>query len=114
MRPSYGGCRSAMQSPSSTAKASASTAKSRKSIATVTDLADTSMVADRLRSAGVAAVCHESAEHPLTDVEVPTTGDVVLVIGPEGSITDDELAAFADAGATTYRMGPTVLRTSTA
>jgi 16S rRNA (uracil1498-N3)-methyltransferase len=80
----------------------------------VSDLADTSAVAERLTKASSAIVCHESATTPISDANVPPSGDVVLVIGPEGSITDDELAAFAAAGASTYRMGPTVLRTSTA
>jgi 16S rRNA (uracil1498-N3)-methyltransferase len=41
-------------------------------------------------------------------------GDVVLVVGPEGGITDEELAAFEAAGAHRVRLGSTVLRTSTA
>ena len=36
------------------------------------------------------------------------------MIGPEGSISPQELAAFEAAGARAYKMGPTVLRTSTA
>ena len=36
------------------------------------------------------------------------------MVGPEGGIAPDELAAFADAGAIAVRLGPTVLRTSTA
>jgi 16S rRNA (uracil1498-N3)-methyltransferase len=44
-----------------------------------------------------------------TDVD-----EIVLIVGPEGGIADDELAAFANAGATPYRLGPSVLRTSTA
>jgi 16S rRNA (uracil1498-N3)-methyltransferase len=36
------------------------------------------------------------------------------VVGPEGGIAPDELAEFAAAGAIAVRLGPTVLRTSTA
>jgi 16S rRNA (uracil1498-N3)-methyltransferase len=80
----------------------------------VTGLADTAAVSQRLASAALAVVCHESATAPLSEVIVPAAGDVVVVIGPEGSLTDDELATFAVAGASAYRLGPTVLRTSTA
>src|SRR4051794_25928785 len=80
----------------------------------VTDLADTATVAKRLEAATVAVVCHETAPTPLSELVIPETGDVLVVIGPEGSITDEELAAFEAAGAGTYRLGPTVLRTSTA
>ena len=47
-------------------------------------------------------------------MDLPGTGDVVLVVGPEGGIAPDELAFFADAGARAVRLGPSVLRTSTA
>ncbi|WP_431800745.1 16S rRNA (uracil(1498)-N(3))-methyltransferase [Microbacterium sp. bgisy203] len=46
----------------------------------------------------------------LDDVE----RDIVLVVGPEGGITPEELDALQDAGATLVRLGDTVLRTSTA
>jgi len=36
------------------------------------------------------------------------------VVGPEGGISAEELAAFEAAGARAVRLGPTVLRTSTA
>jgi 16S rRNA (uracil1498-N3)-methyltransferase len=80
----------------------------------VAELASTADVAARLRAAALGVVLHESADRPLASVDVPASGEVVLVVGPEGSITDDELAAFAAAGATAYRLGPSVLRTSTA
>ena len=44
----------------------------------------------------------------------PPAGEIVLVVGPEGGISDAELAAFAAAGATAVRLGDSVLRTSTA
>ena len=40
--------------------------------------------------------------------------DIVLVVGPEGGIADEEFAALSAAGARRVRLGPTVLRTSTA
>ena len=42
------------------------------------------------------------------------SGDVVLVVGPEGGISDDERATFESAGALSARLGPIVLRTCTA
>jgi len=56
-------------------------------------------------------VLHESATVALSSLAVPAAGDVVVVVGPEGGITDEELAAFDVAP---VRLGPTVLRTSTA
>lgn len=40
--------------------------------------------------------------------------DLLLVVGPEGGITPDELERFTGAGAERVRLGDTVLRTSTA
>lgn len=40
--------------------------------------------------------------------------DIVVVVGPEGGIAPDELAALEQAGASLVRLGETVLRTSTA
>ena len=53
------------------------------------------------------------ADAPLTAVR-PDGRDLVLVVGPEGGIAPQELAAFRDAGAELVRLGETVLRTSTA
>ena len=53
--------------------------------------------------------------HPrLSTVELPASGDIVLVVGPEGGIAPEELAAFRESGAVPVRLGETVLRTSTA
>jgi 16S rRNA (uracil1498-N3)-methyltransferase len=59
-------------------------------------------------------VLHEEASVPLSTVELPATGDIVLVVGPEGGITTDELALFEKFGAQAVRLGSQVLRTSTA
>jgi 16S rRNA (uracil1498-N3)-methyltransferase len=68
----------------------------------------------RTRPGAVALVLHESAERPLVEVAVARAESVVVVIGPEGGITDAEVAALAAVGAVPVRLGPTVLRTSTA
>jgi 16S rRNA (uracil1498-N3)-methyltransferase len=80
----------------------------------VTALATTREVAERLRTAALAAVLHEGAVSPLGAAPLPEAGDVVLVVGPEGGISPEELAVFEAVGAVPYRLGPTVLRTSTA
>ena len=80
----------------------------------VTDLATTAEVCRLLSAAALGAVLHESATRPLAEVTLPAEGDVVLVGGPEGGVTDDEMGSFCEAGAATYRLGETVLRTSTA
>ena len=51
---------------------------------------------------------------PLGAVDVPAAGRIVVVVGPEGGIAPEELAALEAAGAVTVRLGAEVLRTSTA
>ncbi|MCX5334173.1 16S rRNA (uracil(1498)-N(3))-methyltransferase [Streptomyces sp. NBC_00140] len=80
----------------------------------VADLATSKQVAALLAKADFAAVLHESGDEPLATVELPTQGDIVLVVGPEGGVSPEELALFEEAGAKPYVLGRTVLRTSTA
>jgi 16S rRNA (uracil1498-N3)-methyltransferase len=80
----------------------------------VAELAGTLDVVDRLRRATAGVVLHEEAVDTLGDFQPPTTGDVVLVVGPEGGLSGEELAVLVEAAGTSYRLGPTVLRTSTA
>ena len=80
-------------------------------LATTQDVLD--LVAEVARR-GVALVLHEEAASPLAGIEVPESGHVLLVVGPEGGISPEELAALTDAGAVSVRLGDEVLRTSTA
>lgn len=80
----------------------------------VADAATTKQVASLLAEADFAAVLHESGTEPLATAELPAFGSIVLVVGPEGGIAPDELALFEQSGARAYRLGRTVLRTSTA
>jgi 16S rRNA (uracil1498-N3)-methyltransferase len=65
-------------------------------------------------SSATTLVLHEEADVPLASVALPADGEVLLVVGPEGGITGQELAALTAAGATAVRLGASVLRTSTA
>ncbi len=86
---------------------------------------------------GVALVLHEEASEPLARVDLARLGattvaddgssatadgtrgvgqrrEVLVVVGPEGGISARELEALVGAGAIAVRLGPHVLRTSTA
>jgi 16S rRNA (uracil1498-N3)-methyltransferase len=80
----------------------------------VAEAAGTRQVARLLAEADFAAVLHEEGAEPLATAPLPAGGRIVLVVGPEGGVAPDELAAFAEAGAKPYRLGRSVLRTSTA
>jgi 16S rRNA (uracil1498-N3)-methyltransferase len=80
----------------------------------VTGLATTIDVLPVLAAADLAVVLHEEATTPLSSLDVPATGTIVVVVGPEGGLGDEEVAAFTGAGAVAVRLGGEVLRTSTA
>ncbi|GHI07823.1 16S rRNA methyltransferase [Streptomyces cellostaticus] len=83
----------------------------------VADAATTKQVAALLAKADFAAVLHEDRDYgsePLATAELPATGEIVLVVGPEGGVSPEELTLFEEAGAKAYRLGRSVLRTSTA
>ena len=59
-------------------------------------------------------VLDPTAELSLADWNVPTEGHVELIVGPEGGISEHELALFEGAGAVRVHLGSGILRTSTA
>lgn len=66
---------------------------------------------------GAALVLSEEATVPLSQAQLPDDGSdvpILVIVGPEGGISDQELDTFAGAGAQQVRLGPHVLRTSTA
>jgi 16S rRNA (uracil1498-N3)-methyltransferase len=85
----------------------------RPRVPEVAELASTTDVVARATGT-CCLVLHESAAVPLAGTDLPASGEVIVVVGPEGGIADDELALFAGAGASAVRMGGPVLRTSTA
>lgn len=112
----------------------AATKQSRRAwLPEVGDPVGTSALAARCAAADAALVLHESAEGSIAaavrellpaamlDGAAPEGASVapggvelVLVVGPEGGITEDELASLCAVGARPVRLGPEVLRASTA
>ncbi len=92
----------------------------------ITPMAGTAAVADRVRGAGLALLLDPEAADPLARLAASAAstpsaasaggpgGEVVLVVGPEGGIAPGETELLAAAGAMGARLGPTVLRASTA
>jgi 16S rRNA (uracil1498-N3)-methyltransferase len=80
----------------------------------VTQLASTAALAKRAATAACAVVLEGDAHTKLHELPLPDEGEILLLVGPEGGISPDERATLRAAGAVEARLGPTVLRTSTA
>lgn len=95
------------------AAARAATKQARRSwLPEVTPLASTAEVGDLLAAADLAVVLHEDAITPMSALSLEGVTRIVVVVGPEGGLSDDELGAFGSAAV--VRLGSSVLRTSTA
>lgn len=78
-------------------------------------------VSQRIAEGGIILVLHEQESRPLIGLADELraaaergASEVALVVGPEGGISGAELDSLAAAGARTVRLGPEVLRSSTA
>ena len=80
----------------------------------VADPVDTPALADLVRAAALAVLLDADADQRCAEVDLPATGDLLLVVGPEGGIDPAARAARTGAGAVAARLGPHVLRTSSA
>jgi 16S rRNA (uracil1498-N3)-methyltransferase len=74
----------------------------------------TQRICDQVATGAVVVALHESATTRLADIAVGQANSLVLLVGPEGGITPNELAACTEAGAVAVRLGPQVLRTTSA
>lgn len=78
-------------------------------------LTTTAELAQRCREEGVTPfVLHEDATRALATTDLPPAGEILLVVGPEGGISPQEIERLTGAGAAPVRLGPQVLRASTA
>lgn len=74
----------------------------------------TKQLAGRLNDFALVLVLDPTAEHRISEIKLPETGQIAVVVGPEGGIDESELAILSDAGAVRVRLGESILRTSTA
>jgi 16S rRNA (uracil1498-N3)-methyltransferase len=72
------------------------------------------VLGERVAAGAAVLVLHESANLPLAQLPIIDATSIVLVVGPEGGISEEEVDALTAVGAAPVRLGPTVLRTSTA
>jgi 16S rRNA (uracil1498-N3)-methyltransferase len=96
-----------------TARSAAKQAR-RVRVPPVEEPVDTAGLATVAKASALALVLEGTAGQQLTRIDLPAEGNLLLIVGPEGGITDAELETLRAAGAVPVRLGPTVLRTSTA
>ncbi len=80
----------------------------------VTAQADLPAAVRRVEEAALAIVLDPDGSESIATVGLPGSGEIVLVVGPEGGVTPTETGALLGAGAVATRLGPTVLRASSA
>ncbi len=80
----------------------------------VTEATATGALARRVKSAALAVLLDPAGPVSLAEVPVPRSGEILVIVGPEGGITRAEAEVLGGAGAVPARLGPTVLRTSSA
>ena len=100
-----------MQKLATTAR-EASKQTRRNRIPFVMGVLDAKKIAAEISNYDLAIVFHESAQHKLTDVVKPGVKKVLIIIGPEGGLTDEELELFTAAGAKTALMGRPIFRSA--
>jgi 16S rRNA (uracil1498-N3)-methyltransferase len=100
-----------MQKLATTAR-EASKQTRRNRIPFVMGVLDAKKIAAEIPNYDLAIVFHESASQKLTDVVKTGVKKVLIIIGPEGGITDEELAQFKSAGAQVALMGRPIFRSA--
>ncbi len=71
-------------------------------------------VAELVEKFDLVLVLDPTAAEGIGAVNLPGSGSIALVVGPEGGISDPELEALENAGAFRVQLGAPILRTSTA
>ena len=90
------------------------TKQSRRSwIPQILDLHSTAQLKTRIQDSEFSVVFHEASPNKLSEIFVGTPPkEITLIIGPEGGVTEDELAGFISAGAQSALLGQPVFRSA--
>ena len=80
----------------------------------VTTPVSTGELAERVAAAALAVLLDPAGPVALSEVGLPGSGSILVIVGPEGGVSPAETAQLTQAGAIAARLGPTVLRTSSA
>lgn len=72
----------------------------------------TAQVIDEIARTDLAVLFHESATSKLSAITAPKVAKALIIIGPEGGITDEELEAFTSSGAKIALMGRPIFRSA--
>ena len=95
--------------------ARAAAKQSRRSrLPEISDVHSTGELITLLADFDAVFVLHEAGTTPLASAELPASGSICLIVGPEGGISPEELTAFSSQGAHPVVLGPDVLRASLA
>jgi 16S rRNA (uracil1498-N3)-methyltransferase len=86
----------------------------RLTVPQVSEPVSTRELAELVPSADLAVLLHEEADESIAEVDLPEAGTILIIIGPEGGISADELRELNRAGAQPVSISDGVLRTSTA
>lgn len=84
----------------------------RNWIPTIASLATTAQIVSEIPAHDLALVLHESATTKLSSVVKGSPARVLIIVGPEGGLTDEEVDAFKGAGAKVVLMGRPILRSA--
>jgi len=71
-------------------------------------------VARRVAGADLAILLDPDAPAALGSIRLPEHGEIVVIVGPEGGVSPAEAGRATGAGAVAARLGPAVLRSSSA
>lgn len=86
----------------------------RTRIPLVTNIFSTEQLILKIKELQNVFVLHEAAENRLSRIEINQEVDVILIVGPEGGLSEIEVNTFKTAGAKVVRLGESVLRAANA